>query len=179
MPELSRTTLAVNATGSTQADTTIDPEIIAGLLEKVASKEALFIERFYEIFFQLRPDALPLFGVHSIAEREEMMQETLRSIYSLAQGDSWLKGNLQALGHSHHEYGVTADMYDSYCDTMLECTREVLGDQFSDVEAAVLRHAVEQVATTMSQGAISRNSLCSSVPSGSRSRSHRLLARRV
>jgi len=153
MSKLSSSTIALNAMGCMPADAKLNPEIVAGLLEKIAAKEALFTETFYEIFFRLRPDALPLFGVYSIAEREEMMQETLRSLYSLAQGDSWLEGNLKALGQSHGEYGVTASMYISYCDTFLECAREVLGEQLSKVEANVLRQAIGEVAEIMSQEA--------------------------
>ena len=49
---------------------------LPSVLEKIAEQEEPFTERFYEIFFELRPDSLPLFGVHSISEREEMMRET-------------------------------------------------------------------------------------------------------
>ena len=87
---------------------------LPSVLEKIAEQEEPFTERFYEIFFELRPDSLPLFGVHSISEREEMMRETLRSLYAWSEAETWLGDYLDALGRSHAKYGVTSDMYDSY-----------------------------------------------------------------
>jgi len=128
------------------------------VLEKIASIEARFTDCFYEVFFGRRPDTLPLFGLHSISEREEMMRETLHSLHALAHGESWLAGNLAALGKSHVEYGVTTDMYDSYCDTMIDCARQTLEEPLSDLESAALRLAIVEVARQMSGAPVFENS---------------------
>jgi hemoglobin-like flavoprotein len=130
-----------------------DRDSLLRALEKIAAEEARFTECFYETFFGRRPDTLPLFGVHSIPEREEMMRETLHSLHALVQGESWLAGNLEALGKSHEEYGVTADMYDSYCDSLIDCARQTLAEPLSDIEAAALRLAIVEIARQMSEAA--------------------------
>ena len=149
-----------------------DRDSLLRSLEKIAAIEARFTECFYEIFFGRRPDTLPLFGLHSISEREEMMRETLHSLHALAQGESWLTGNLAALGKSHVEYGVTADMYDSYCDAMVDCARQTLEEPLSDVESAALRLAIVEVARRMSATPVIVRSDPSD-PSGSQSRTVR------
>jgi len=118
-------------------------------LEKVGAQEHAFTEAFYELFFERRPDTLPLFGVHSIPEREEMMRETLHSLVALKEAEPWLEGNLLALGDSHAEYGVTADMYDAYCEVFVDTAHQILGDHLKDRELEALRIAVFEVARLM------------------------------
>ena len=119
-------------------------------LELFASHEARITERFYEIFFERRPDTLELFGAHSIAEREEMIRETLHSLHALYEGQVWLDDNLVALGKSHWEYGVTEDMYPSFVDSLIDCGQEILGDEFDNDAVASFRSAVTTIAQQMS-----------------------------
>lgn len=126
-----------------------DPPALLRALEGFATHEARITERFYEIFFERRPDTLELFGAHSIAEREEMMHETLHSLYALYEGQLWLEDNLVALGKSHWEYGVTEDMYTSFIDSLIDCGREVLGDELDEAAAASLGAAITQIAQRM------------------------------
>ncbi len=128
----------------------LDQDALLRALDEIAPHEERFTERFYEIFFERRPDTLPLFGTHSIAEREEMMRETLRSLLALYEGESWLEENLAALGRSHWEYGVTTDMYDSLVDTLLDCSREILGDSLDESAESSLRLALSEIARQMS-----------------------------
>jgi len=128
---------------------TDDCGLLPIVLEKLAEQEARLAERFYEVFFALRPDSVPLFGVHSISEREEMIAETLRSLYAWAEGEPWLGDNLDALGRSHFEYGVTGDMYPSFVDAMLECVRELLGTFLDAEKTHDLRIALEAVCKRM------------------------------
>ena len=120
-------------------------------LEAIAARESRFTERFYEIFFERRPDTRILFGLHSIAEREEMMHETLRSLHALCEREQWLEGNLVALGLSHGEYGVTEDMYPSFVDALIECARESLGLELDEIALNALREATSDIAGVMSK----------------------------
>jgi hemoglobin-like flavoprotein len=128
----------------------IDPPALLRALERFAAHEAEITVRFYEIFFERRPDTLELFGTHSIAEREEMMRETLHSLHALYEGQDWLEGNLAALGKSHWEYGVTQDMYPSFVDSLIDCGQEILGDEFDAAAVVSLRAAISQIAERMS-----------------------------
>lgn len=139
--------------GASAASLIVDPVDAPALLrgiELFARQEAQITERFYEIFFERRPDTLELFGVHSIAEREEMIRETLHSLHALYEGETWLEDNLVALGQSHFEYGVTKDMYPSFIDSLIDCGQEILGDELDDAAAASLREAISRIAERMS-----------------------------
>jgi hypothetical protein len=115
------------------------------VLETLAAHEAKITEALYPLFFERRADARPLFGVHAIAEREEMIRETLRSLLALADGESWLAGNLEALGRSHFEYGVTGDMYGDFVDAFVE----VAAPGLDESRRGVLRRGLAQIADAM------------------------------
>jgi hemoglobin-like flavoprotein len=125
------------------------PALLRGL-EMFARHETQITERFYEIFFERRPDTVELFGAHSIAEREEMIRETLHSLHALYEGQDWLEDNLVALGKSHWEYGVTEDMYPSFVDSLIDCGQEILGDELDDAAVVSLRAAISNIAQRMS-----------------------------
>ena len=137
MTKLAAQRIATKAVGEARVR-----DVLPELLCKLADCEALFTERFYPILFALRPDVRPLFGVHPMAEQEEMMRETLRSLHGWLDGEPWLAGNLEALGRSHWEYGVTDDMYDSFIDAMLACSLETISDAFDDERQTVFRAAL-------------------------------------
>ncbi len=117
------------------------------VLEALAAQEGKITDAIYPLFFDRRPDARPLFGVHALAEREEMIRETLRSLLALAEGESWLAGNLEALGRSHFEYGVTGDMYGDFVDTFVE----VAAPGLDDAGREVLRRGISRIADSMRQ----------------------------
>lgn len=128
----------------------IDSPALLRALEMFARQEAPITERFYEIFFERRPDTRELFGAHSIGEREEMMRETLHSLHAFYEGQEWLEGNLVALGKSHCEYGVTQDMYSSFVDSLIDCGQQVLGDEFDEAAVVSFRAAMTVIAQRMS-----------------------------
>ncbi|MEZ4331218.1 MAG: globin [Myxococcota bacterium] len=114
-------------------------------LEALAACEKKLTEDLYPRFFARRPDAVPLFGVHAIAEREEMVRETLRSLYALAEGEPWLAANLEALGRSHAEYGVTGDMYADFVDVFVE----VAPGELAPPERSALRNGLARITDVM------------------------------
>jgi hemoglobin-like flavoprotein len=129
------------------------------VLERLAEQESGFCERFYCLFFARCPDAVPLFGVHSIAEREEMIHETFRSLHAYCDGEPWLGDNLDALGRSHAEYGVTEGMYDAYCDVWVDCSREVMDPKLTDSGSDALKRAIFEICQRMLAAAESPTSI--------------------
>lgn len=115
------------------------------LLETLAAREAKITEALYPLFFERRPDVVPLFGVHALAEREEMIRETLRSLLALAEGEHFLHANLEALGRSHFEYGVTGDMYGDFVDVFVD----VAGADLDDARREVLRQGLAWITDSM------------------------------
>lgn len=113
--------------------------------------EAELVERFYDLFFEQNPEVVPLFGKHAIAEREEMIQETLKSLLAYCDGETWLETNLRALGKSHAEYGVETTMYPAYVAAFLETLRDVLGDRLSPETVKHVGEALEEICGVMSE----------------------------
>lgn len=143
-----------------------DTEGLTRALMAIADRESVFTERFYELLFERRPDTRELFGAYPIAEQEEMMRETLRSLATLEEyaatidpraeqpadpvdGGGWLAENLRALGESHAEYGVTPDMYECYRGVLIECARETAGALLDEQAVAALTEAIAVVCDLM------------------------------
>lgn len=120
---------------------------LVAVLGALAETEKKLVEQLYPDFFARRPDAQPLFGVHALAEREEMVRETLRSLLALADGEPWLAGNLAALGRSHFEYGVTGDMYGDFVEVFVDVATRVAG--LSPSDAQTLRAGIGEIAGAM------------------------------
>jgi hemoglobin-like flavoprotein len=97
-----------------------DAVLLGESLEALAGREPEIVEHFYDLFFERHPDVRPLFGEHSISEREEMVRETLSSVLADADEEPWLDENLVAMGRSHAEYGVEARSYPDFVAAMLD-----------------------------------------------------------
>lgn len=115
------------------------------VLETLSDAESKIADAIYPVFFARRPDARPLFGVHAIAEREEMIRETFRSLLALAEAGPHLGANLEALGRSHFEYGVAGDMYADFVDAFVE----VAAPGLADGGQTVLRRGLAEITEAM------------------------------
>jgi hemoglobin-like flavoprotein len=151
----SRETAASPASGRAAGADAVErdrEEILELLAEFVVPGQAeAFVERFYERFFRENPEVVPLFGTHGLSEREEMMQETLRSLLALHERQAWLEANLRALGSSHAEYGVTTSMYPPFVDAFLATLREWLGSGLSRPAERELRRMLEEITDLMAR----------------------------
>jgi hemoglobin-like flavoprotein len=127
-------------------------ESVLGVLERLSLREheKALVDRFYDRFFERNPEVVPLFGAHALAEREEMIHETLNSLLAFCDDEPWLEGNLQALGSSHAEYGVTKEMYPAFVSAMLATVREVLGCQLTSEAEKHLGRMLEEICAVMS-----------------------------
>jgi hemoglobin-like flavoprotein len=124
------------------------------LLESLESlslpgKEPMLVERFFDLFFERHPEVRELFGEHGVNEKEEMIRETLASVFAWAEDEPWLDGNLEAMGRSHAEYGVEDAMYDAFVDTMLDALEEVAGPDWKDGCREAWRAALERITGAM------------------------------
>jgi predicted component of type VI protein secretion system len=131
--------------GAAPADDPREGLELLEVLEALADGESKITEAIYPLFFERRPDVRPLFGVHALAEREEMIRETLRSLLALAEGGSHLATNLEALGRSHFEYGVTGDMYGDFVEAFVE----VAAPGLPEARRAVLRRGLVSITDAM------------------------------
>lgn len=133
------------ASGSGAAGAAAEGLELLAVLETLAAREGKIADSIYPLLFERRPDVRPLFGVHALAEREEMIRETLRSLLALAEDGRHLATNLEALGRSHFEYGVTGDMYADFVDVFVE----VAAPGLADAECHVLRRGLASITDAM------------------------------
>jgi len=126
-----------------------EAELLGELLAEIGEQEEAFAERFYEIFLAACPDASKLFGAFAFAEQEAMFREVLRSLLAWVEGADWLAGNLEALGHSHREYGVEAEMFDAFVESVVACARERLPELVDDAHAAALEAGARALTAPM------------------------------
>ena len=131
---------------------TFEKQALVEALSVIAERESEFTERFYESFFERRPDTRDLFGLHSLSEQEEMMAETLRSLLAASAAEPWLAGNLASLGASHEEYGVVPDMYASFADVFCETAEALAESEWKEAWSAVLGAALAEVSAGMLRG---------------------------
>lgn len=141
--------LAEAEPGIAQAEPSDTAELAIEMLYAIAEHEAILAVRFYEIFFAHAPEAVPLFGKYPLAEQEEMIGETLKSILASCENASWLETNLEALGKSHFEYGVTSEMYPVFVASFVETVAEILGPRYDGAARCAFEEALEKICRSM------------------------------
>jgi hemoglobin-like flavoprotein len=123
--------------------------ILLASLDRLAGREQQLMECFYALFFGRHPELRGLFGEHSISEQEEMIRETLASVVAHLHDEPWLDGNLEAMGKSHHEYGVEDPMYDWFLECMLDALGQVAGGDWDGSCTSAWRSALERLTGVM------------------------------
>lgn len=128
---------------------------LAAVLERLGDADATdgLCDPLYEAFFERCPEARPLFGVHAVSEREEMLQETMRCLVAFCDDAPWLEGNLRALGASHLEYGVEDAMYPPFADVVVAQLAGRVAPALSREEKEALRGGLEALCAAMQRGA--------------------------
>jgi hemoglobin-like flavoprotein len=119
----------------------------------VVSRDALVIERFYAILFELYPQAKGLFGRNTQKAQAAMLTSALVSVLDKIEDASWLESTLGPLGAKHVGYGVTDEMYDWVGECLLAALAETAGDDWSPELAADWTAAYAAVAGLMKKGA--------------------------
>jgi hemoglobin-like flavoprotein len=136
------------AAGRLHADIT-DADLVHESLESLAHLEGEVVEHFYALFFERHPEVRPLFGEHSVNEREEMVRETFTSVLAHVEGQPWLGENLVAMGRSHAEYGVEGRSYADFVAAMLDTLDHVAPPGWCPSTRAAWRRALERITGVM------------------------------
>lgn len=107
----------------------------------------------YTRFFEGRPEIQDLFGP-SLANKRQMLDDTLVAVVDLVDGASWLLENLLALGSRHrHTYEATEAMYGLWEDAVIQGFHAALGEGFTPAHEAAYRKALGEVHHYMLVGA--------------------------
>ena len=118
-------------------------------LEALAGREGALAECAFGHLFAGHPEIEALFGAEAISEREEMVRETLASVLAMLDDEPWWVDNLEAMGASHHEYGVRDEMYDRWIASLVVAMGEVIPEAWSARLAAAWRDALEAICEPM------------------------------
>lgn len=128
-------------------------ERLRSSFQLVVDRNALVIERFYEVLFERHPEAQRLFGRNSRKAQAEMLTSALASVLDKIEDAAWLESTLAPLGAKHVAYGVTDEMYDWVGGSLLATLEEVAGDDWSPELASDWAAAYGAVASLMKKGA--------------------------
>ncbi|MCP4007678.1 MAG: hypothetical protein GY725_26145 [bacterium] len=126
-----------------------EAEHLIDSMDQLSGRETKLVEEFYALFFERHPQVTELFGKHSLSEQEEMVRETLVSVVAWIEQEPWLQTNLEAMGKSHHDYGVEDRMYDWMVECMLDALGRVCGEGWRDGHARAWRSALGHLTDVM------------------------------
>lgn len=109
----------------------IDGPLLRDNFELVLLRDQEFPRRFYEILFERRPEALPLFTRNSHGAQNAMLGQTLMAVLDHVEDPAWLAERLVPLGKLHVEYGVTREMYDWVGDALIASLAEISAEDWT------------------------------------------------
>jgi len=138
-----------SSSGAECVGATSEVALALDMLFGISEHEVELAERFYEVFFERLPEVVPLFGEYALAEREEMVGETLKSILGRCEEAPWLEANLVALGASHWEYGVTSEMYPVFVRSFVDTVAEILGPRYDEAAGKAFEQVLQEVCGIM------------------------------
>jgi hemoglobin-like flavoprotein len=131
----------------------LNTDLLRKSFDLVVEREPQLTARFYEILFSRYPQSRPLFGRHSAARQQEMLQRALVAVMEHLEDASWLEQTLGGLGAKHVEYGVTEDMYAWVGDSLLSTLAEIAGPDWSPALADAWTGAYGAIRDLMLRGA--------------------------
>lgn len=118
-------------------------------LDLVARSETALTKRFYEILFTRYPNVRPLFGRRSEEAQAKMLQDAIVAVVEHLDNESWLHDQLQALGRTHADYGVTPEMYAWVGECLLQALADLSGDRWDAELKAAWTAAFTSISTAM------------------------------
>ena len=89
-----------------------------------------FFDVFYERFFELSPEALPLFSFVSITSQGRLVAGVISSALGLLQSPQLLRDRLTLMTSKHKRRGVRPDQYGKMGAALIWAMRIVLGESF-------------------------------------------------
>lgn len=110
-------------------------ELLIESFERAAAEQGRLTGRFYELLFTRYPAARALFGRHSLARQEQMLQETLVAVLDHVEDAEWLEETLGNLGAQHLDYGVEDAMYGWVGECLIAALAETNGEHWTPAHA--------------------------------------------
>lgn len=87
-------------------------------------------ELFYQKFFEMDPTVRPLFK-GDMKQQGLMLMTAIGMAVSNLDRPETIAGNIEALGHRHHQYGVRPADYNTFGAALMWTLEQVLGDAFT------------------------------------------------
>ena len=91
-----------------------------------------FFDSFYQQFFILSPDVIPMFANVSIVAQGRLLAGVISSALSLLRNKDVLRKKMVAMTKKHNGKGVKAEHYGTMGQALILALHKVLGDLFDD-----------------------------------------------
>lgn len=127
--------------------------LLRSSFELVVEREPMLSARFYEVPFSRYPQVRPLFHRRPPEVQQTMLRQALVAGLDHIEDAGWLEDTLRGLGAQHVEYGVSDEMYDWVCESLLTTITEVAGAEWSDELCEAWTAALGAVSGIMKDGA--------------------------
>lgn len=131
----------------------LNPELLRSSLALVVEREPVITRRFYEVLFERFPQVEPLFGKNAPQQQQKMLQEAIVAVVDHLEDADWLATTLGAMGRTHVDYGVTAEMYPWVGEALLATLAEIAGEAWTPEVEAAWTEAYQAIAALMLAGA--------------------------
>lgn len=127
-------------------------QLVQSSFAKVAPISETAAEIFYGKLFEKNPNLKPLFKGDMKEQGKKLMSMIGTAVGALTKPDVLIPV-VQKLGKDHAGYGVTAEMYDTVGEALLETLATGLGDDFTPETESAWTEVYVLLATTMKEAA--------------------------
>jgi hemoglobin-like flavoprotein len=131
----------------------LNAEVLRSSLELVVTRQPELTPGFYERLFTRYPQVKPLFGRNAAEAQQKMLQDAIVAVVDHAEDAEWLGSTLRAMGRTHRDYGVTAEMYPWVGECLIDTLAAAAGDDWSPEIAKAWTDAFGAIQGLMLEGA--------------------------
>lgn len=131
----------------------LNADVLRTSLELVVTRQPELTPGFYERLFTRYPQVKPLFGRNAAAAQQRMLQDAIVAVVDHAEDAEWLGSTLRAMGRTHRDYGVTAEMYPWVGECLLDTLADAAGADWSPEIARAWTDAYGAIQALMLEGA--------------------------
>jgi hemoglobin-like flavoprotein len=126
---------------------------IAESIQRIASREEVVTDLFYDIFLDRHPEVRRYFVGVNLNHQAALLRMALLLIeHYYRQPTPAINQYLRILGHRHGERNIPAELYPPFRDCLLETLSRFHGSDWSTALQAQWHAAIEEASSVMLQG---------------------------
>ena len=120
-------------------------EDLAALSEQIP----VLFRDFYARLYAAHPHTQVCFGSGSMVPRKQMLNQMLSAVHDHARGEDWLPEYLAGMSTLHHDWDVTACMYDALVESLIAALGANLGPSWNAEGERVWRAHLDAICQRM------------------------------